>query len=278
MPQSPGTQSSPRHRFAVPASRSPAGLPSLTLALALVLTSMAFVMAASPAPSPSAFPLDITGHWVSISYGGIDFVQKGANVTATSPAGVSISGVLSGQHLSFSFWRGKSYSAATAENRGHGTMDVAADGKTASVTWASEDPKGNFHGTFMLIKVGGDVPLETFEPEPSLEPAPTFYEWLQSAMIQQIDDMAYSLGDDDDVTFGGVSFLLVWKANAEASAEMSAEAARGTASLEPVEATPSPFDFELTTLPPPEPFPSGDPPIDQYDVSPNDFSTGGQQP
>jgi hypothetical protein len=250
------------------ALRPRASVPALALAVLLVLMSLAGADAASPSPNATVKTPDITGHWTSASYGDIDFVQKGVNVTGTSPTGLNITGVLTGSHLVFSFWRGKSYDAATTENRGHGTIDIAANGKTASVTWASEDQKGNYKGTFTLTKVGGGGGGPSFEPTASQAPAtPDTFQNLQDSFVDMADNLLAGGDSDEDIAFGGVTFIIVWAANhpeALPSAEPTDASAGGS------------FELPLASLPALAPFPSGEPPVDTYDISPDDFSTGGE--
>jgi len=128
-----------------------ASVPPLALACVLALVSAGLAFGASPAPSTK--PVNMTGHWASpLDMSGIDLVQAGTQVTGSSLSGLHLSGTASGRRVAFVFWRGDSYDAADGENRGAGTMDVAADGNSARVRWASEGGEGTYNGTFVLVR------------------------------------------------------------------------------------------------------------------------------
>jgi len=129
-----------------------AGLAFL-FAVALVPWSAVPASAADPSPAPAL--INLTGHWATpLDAGGLDIVQAGSKVSGSSLSGIHFTGTISGLQVSFTFWRGASYAKATSENRGSGTMSVSANGSSAAVTWHSEDGKGQYNGSFELMKVG----------------------------------------------------------------------------------------------------------------------------
>ena len=145
---------------------------SLVIAQLILLWPAALqALAAGPTPTPTPTPcpctINLTGHWASpVDAGGIDIVQAGSKVRGHSLSDISFSGAMSGWRVDFTFWRGASYAGATDENRGTGSMAVATDGKTLQVTWKSGSGKGQFNGSFVLVKVGPPAnegePLDAF--------------------------------------------------------------------------------------------------------------------
>jgi hypothetical protein len=100
--------------------------------------------------------LNLTGHWASAEFGGLDFVQTGSTFTAAW-AGVSVAGSLSGYSASFSYWQGGSYAVCKDAQRGRGTFVVSDDGSSLSGQWANMDAKEPESGSFNAIRVGNQV-------------------------------------------------------------------------------------------------------------------------
>ena len=139
------------------------------LAPALVLLGLVF----GPAGTTmlAANPINLSGHWASaLDPGGIDLRQAGTSLTGDSLSGIHLSGTVSGLRVSFTFWRGSSYAKASGADRGRGTMTLTPDGRSATVTWHSQDGEGQYNGSFSLVKVGSLAPSS---PGPSGVPAPS---------------------------------------------------------------------------------------------------------
>jgi hypothetical protein len=127
---------------------------------------------AGPTATPKADRVDVSGHWETNDFGGMDLAQQGTSVSGTSPAGVSFNGTLTGRSVSFAFWHGASYAKADEENRGHGSMTLSADGRTLAVTWATEEKPSPYNGSFTAIRVGPQVPTGPTGSQPTAAPSP----------------------------------------------------------------------------------------------------------
>jgi hypothetical protein len=162
--------------------RSLSGATAIALAVALLcavgLESRALALpgdptpSALPSPSPVVERVDLSGHWETDDFGGMDLVQHGTAVSGTSPAGVSFEGTLSGRRVNFRFWHGASYAKADEENRGRGSMTLGADGRTLTVTWETEEKPSPYNGSFTAIRVGPQVPLGPTGSGPTAVPSP----------------------------------------------------------------------------------------------------------
>jgi hypothetical protein len=138
------------------------------------------VSAATPAPAA----VDVSGHWETNDFGGMDLVQRGTAVTGTSPAGVSFTGTLTGRRVEFTFWHGASYAKADRADRGHGTMTLSPDGRTLAITWTTEEKPSRYNGHFSAIRVGPAIPPGGTGPRATAAPSPTPEPRLTWAQIQ----------------------------------------------------------------------------------------------
>jgi hypothetical protein len=133
----------------------------LTVALALAGSILAMsAAAASPAPSsgsaasPTAANRSLTGHWAIARTSGIDLVQKGSTLTGASAMGVSLSGTVAGDQVTFRWWRGASYATAKKADRGSGVMQVSADGERLRIAAKDEEAgPGPFPTQYEAVRV-----------------------------------------------------------------------------------------------------------------------------
>jgi hypothetical protein len=170
----------------------------LAFTLLPVLASPAAVMvqAADPTSSggstatPAPGAVDVSGHWETNDFGGMDLVQRGTAVTGTSPAGVSFTGTLTGRRVEFTFWHGASYAKADRADRGHGTMTLSPDGRTLAITWTTEEKPSRYNGRFSAIRVGPAVPPGGGGAESSPAPHPMLTPGLTVEQIRAMIDQA----------------------------------------------------------------------------------------
>jgi len=187
-------------------------LPSaVLLALALVVAcalgsgGRALALPGDPTPSarpsatPATNPVDLSGHWETDDFGGMDLVQQGTTVQGSSPAGVSFEGTLAGRRVDFTFWHGASYAKADEENRGRGSMTLGADGRTLTVTWQTEEKPSPYNGSFTAIRVGPQIPLGPTGSEPTAAPSPGA---SQRPTVAQLWDAPGGLGPWLAIFFG----------------------------------------------------------------------------
>ncbi len=149
-----------------------ASVPALVLAWILALGAPGTTGAASPTPStgvPGRPGSGVTGHWASpVNMAGIDLIQEGSHLAGSAINGLHIDGTISGRSATFAFWHGASYTSASADKRGHGSLTVSPDGNSATVSWRDENPKGNENGLFQIMRVTSPIS----GPDPGVEPAP----------------------------------------------------------------------------------------------------------
>jgi len=125
-------------------------------ALVVLLGALALpASGASAPPSPEASDaISLTGHWAIAGTSGIDLVQRGSSLSGTSEMGISLSGTVSGDGVSFRWWRGGSYAAAKKADRGTGTMTLGPGGEDLSIAAKDDEAgPGPFPTTLRAIRV-----------------------------------------------------------------------------------------------------------------------------
>ena len=144
-------------------------------ALVVLLGALALpASGASAPPSPEASDaISLTGHWAIAGTSGIDLVQRGSSLSGTSEMGISLSGTVSGDGVSFRWWRGGSYAAAKKADRGTGTMTLGPGGEDLSIAAKDDEAgPGPFPTTLRAIRVHDIV-------SPSASPRIDWYDgWL----------------------------------------------------------------------------------------------------
>ena len=131
---------------------------SWAVGAALVVLFGALALPASGAsapPSPEAsVAVSLTGHWAIAGTSGLDLVQRGTSLSGTSEAGISLSGTVSGDGVSFRWWRGRSYVAAKKADRGTGTMTLDPGGEELSIAAKDDEAgPGPFPTAFRAVRV-----------------------------------------------------------------------------------------------------------------------------
>ena len=144
-------------------------------ALVVLLGALALpASGASAPPSPEASDaISLTGHWAIAGTSGIDLVQRGSSLSGTSEMGISLSGTVSGDGVSFRWWRGGSYAAAKKADRGTGTMTLDPNGEELSIAAKDDEAgPGPFPTAFQAVRVHDIV-------SPSASPKVDWYgSWL----------------------------------------------------------------------------------------------------